>query len=169
MRKKILGLSLAMFALTSISAMAQNQEEVTVINANQETICCVKENNDKCKKTDKKDCKAKAGKIDKKGNKKFDLFRGIELTEVQKAKIKNLKESMKASRKAEKEAKKETRAKERENFNAQLATILTPEQMAQYNANRDSLKVKKENKGFFNGKGKAKTPKKDRKEKKDNK
>ena len=123
MRKKLLGLLMAAFAITSISAFAQAP-------ANNETAPC---------------CQNKPAKNGKKGDRmkfkegKTDLFEGIQLNDNQRQQIDQLNAERKAAKKAAKEAaknaQKEARTQERETYNDSLAKILTPEQFAQYEAN----------------------------------
>lgn len=88
------------------------------------------------------------------------LFEGIELNETQKAQLEALDKKMAEDRKALKdsevargaEAKAEAKAagkKAREEYNLALKEILTEEQYAKYEANRDAMKVRMEAKKDF--------------------
>ena len=89
-------------------------------------------------------------------------FAGINLTPEQQQQVEKLrsdrKERKTADKEANKEAKKQAKAQERQQYEAELAKILTPEQMAQYKNNCDSLKKMQKrqpkDKGLHKGKRK---------------
>lgn len=156
MKKKLIAFSfLSLFALASINASAQTQQPTP----EKGTACCVKK--DKCKKGDFSKAELKKKKHFKKGHRP-NLFEGITLTSDQQTKIDKLKADRKEKHNKEKQAMAANRKMEREQFNKELASILTPEQLAQYNANRDKFKAqKKENfKGNKDGNKKFKRDKK---------
>ena len=151
MKKKLIAFSfLSLFALTAINANAQTEKPVV----KQEQDCCVKKG--KCPKGDIGKAEVKKAKHFKKGP-KVNPFDGINLTAEQQTKIDKLKADRKENRTKEKEAQADKRKKEREKFNKELASILTPEQMAQYNANCEKIaakkEAKKEGKGDRKGRG----------------
>ncbi|MCH5213558.1 MAG: hypothetical protein J1E97_00090 [Muribaculaceae bacterium] len=143
MRKKVLALALGMFAFCSIGAMAQTEASAS---AKQQTEKCCKS-----EKGEKKDCK----KGDKKGDKKhgkrhgegrMDPFAGIQLTPAQMEQLEQLKAEQKKQREADKKDKAAAREQSRKAYSEKVAQILTPEQLAQYQANCDSIKANKMNK-----------------------
>ena len=142
MTKKVLALVVAALGFSTIGAFAAtgNQGQPQT----EQTATCDKAKKGECKKEGKK-----CHKGDKKDDKKFDKrakrpqvnpFNGIELTPDQKQKIDQLKADRKAKREADKKAGKEARKAEREQFNAEVAKILTPDQYNQYQLNCDSIK-----------------------------
>lgn len=140
MKKKLIALSfLSLFGLATFTANAQTAEP----KALQEQGCCKKD------KKDKKDCADKKVKcVDKKKCLKNNPFEGINLTEDQKQKIEQLKADRKQQKEQDKKAAADKKQKDRDQFNAKLATILTADQMAQYNANCEKMKAhKKDRKG----------------------
>lgn len=135
MKKKILALTLAAFTFGIVAANAQTQSASDQASCKSKTECCKKEE----KKEGKKDMK--------RGERaKLNPFNGIELTQEQKSQIAALREQQKADRKKAKDAQKETKAKEREAYDAKIATILTPEQLAVYQSNRQAMKEAREQK-----------------------
>ena len=139
MRKKVLGLVMAAMAISTIGAFAQTE------NASSSNETCTEQTSECCNSS--KDKKKKGDR--KKGDKgeckkaKRDFFKGIELTEEQRQQIDALRKERQAKRDAEKEAKE----KEREEFNAEIERILTPEQYEIYKQNCENLKSKKHSKG----------------------
>lgn len=140
MKKKVLALVVAVLALGSTSVFAQSQSQ-----------SCPPQQKECCK--DKKDKKDRKDKKDKKGNKKHgNPFEGIQLTPEQQQQIDNLRAEQKAQKKANreagkelsKEARKEAKTKARQEFDAKVQKILTPEQYAQFKKNCEAQKAKKE-------------------------
>lgn len=131
MKKKILALVICALGISTIGAFAQTEKKES---CKAKTECCKEHKGKKF-----------AGKGDKKkGHAKMNPFEGIELAADQQQKISDLRAQQKTNKEAEKKAAKESRKKAREEFNTQLATILTPEQMAAYNANCDTIRAKKQ-------------------------
>lgn len=131
MKKKILALAICAFGISTIGAFAQTEKSE---GGKAKTECCKEHKGKKF-----------AGKGDKrKGHAKMNPFEGIQLTADQQQKISDLRAQQKSKREAEKTAAKESRKKAREEFNAQLANILTPEQMEVYKANCDTIRAKKQ-------------------------
>lgn len=127
MKNKVLGLVIVALGFSTFGAFAQSTEKN---NECTQTEVCTKE----CHK-DKKD------KKDKKLRKeRFSPFAGIELTPEQQQSLDKLRADRKAQKEADKKAKKEAAKKDREQFNADVEKILTPEQFKQYQANCDSMK-----------------------------
>lgn len=157
MKKKLILFSfLSLFCLSTLTANAQSQQQ-----NNTEQTCCSSDKKQKHegKKGDKK-CKGH-----KKGP-RMNPFEGIELTAEQQQKIDKLKSDRKEKREQEKRDKADKRKKEREAFNKELESILTPDQMAQYNANCEKIAAKKkehkknkDNKGPKDNKGDKKDKK----------
>lgn len=143
MRKKVLGLVMAALTISTFGAFAQTEVQVESINLEQVSKDACKDKKDK---KGKKDCKKGDRKGEKKKGKKgsFNAFRGIELTAEQQQQINQLKNERKAKVEAEKKASKEAKELAKKEFTASVEKILTPDQFKQYQANCDSLKLKKE-------------------------
>lgn len=140
MKKKLILLSfLSLFGLTTLTANAQNPQT----QVKQQQTCCNKE---KCTGEVKKAKKMQKGP-------KVNPFEGLNLTSEQQSKIDKLKADRKDKRDKDKKAQADARKKEREQFNKDLASILTPEQMAQYKANCEKIAAQKKNKGDRKGHG----------------
>lgn len=132
MKKLLLALSLLISGSSAITAFAQTNNACST--APTEKSCC---------KADKKKCDKKEGRHDKKKCNK--LFKGIELTADQKAKLQSLKESQRKEFEKDKQKMREQREKRMDARDKELSKILTPEQMAVYNANKAEMKSKKMN------------------------
>ena len=142
MRKNVLGLVLAALAFSTFGAFAQTETSETKARCEQVAADC-KKGEKHCKKGDK-DCRK--GKADgkKKRGMKGDAFAGITLIPEQQQKVDALRAERKAAKEKAKKERSEAKAQEKKEFNEKLATILTPEQYAQYQANCDSLKARKQ-------------------------
>lgn len=170
MKKKTLGLVMALLTIGSFSAFAQS-ETSNKTNCTTEQSCtassekeCKKEGKKKCKENKKeckknKDCKKKGERVKGEGDqakKKMQKnpFNGIQLTPDQQQKIDNLRAERKSQKEANKEARKNLTPEERkaakkqarEQFNAEVAKILTPDQFKQYEENCKKAKEGKKNK-----------------------
>ena len=166
MRKKVLSLIVAAMTIGTLGAFAQSETtNPTCEKATSE--CCIQGNKEFKGKHDGK------RKFDKK-RKDFNPFEGIELTAEQQQQISALKEERKAQKEADKKAKKEACAQQKKQFDEKVASNLTPEQYAQYQANcekrkdcKKSLKVKakklQNSKKFEKGELKSPAVKKDKK------
>ncbi len=134
----MLALSVATFAQTGKQSDKKSKE-------NQSTEVRVK------KEGDKKDCNKKEGRKDgkHKGGKKRggDKFANLNLTDVQKSQLKDLKGERKSKGELAqntKPSKEEIQAKRAER-DAKIKTILTPEQYQKFSAKKE-MKQKKESK-----------------------
>lgn len=136
MKKKVLGLVMAALTISTIGAFAAPQSPEGQQTRTEQVA--------RGEKKDKKDRKAKHKKErrDKK-HRMGNPFEGIQVTAEQQQQLDALKAERKAKREADKKAQKEAKAQERQQFEARVAQILTPEQFAQYKANCDSMKVKR--------------------------
>lgn len=152
MRKKVLGLVMAALAISTIGAFAQTENASSSNETcTEQTSECCNSSKDKKKKGDKKKGDRKKGDKGECKKAKRDFFKGIELTEEQRQQIDALRKERQAKRDADKEAKE----KEREEFNAEIERILTPEQYEIYKQNCENLKSKKHSKGNHKVRAKA--------------
>ena len=139
----MLALSVATFAQTGKRVDEKSKE-------NQSTEIRAKKDGDK-KDCDKKDCDKKEGRKDgkHKGDKKRseDKFADLNLTDVQKEKLKALKSERKFKDKMAQNAKpsKEEIQAKRAERDAKIKTILTPEQYQKISAKKE-MKQNKEQK-----------------------
>lgn len=96
-----------------------------------------------CGNNDRKDCRKKE---------KCNPFAGIELTPQQKAQVDKAKEQRKEKMQSARDKMKKEALKANENFKKELKKILTPEQMARYEANTAKQmkgNIKKGKKGYM--------------------
>ena len=82
------------------------------------------------------------GNFGKKGCGRFNPFDGIELTDAQKDKVKKAREARKEKCGKIREKMEKERVKADESYMKELQKVLTPEQMAKFRANRESMKKK---------------------------
>lgn len=171
MKKILMTLSLALAAVIAVPSV-MNAQDVNATQTEQKAECtnpeCTKDKKE-CKKGDRKDFKkgkhseykgrkmkkGEAGNMHRMRRGEGDpLFNGITLSAEQQQQFKDLKEKRAAEHKAAraekqkaKETKKEARAAEmkakREAYDKEVAKILTPEQMKQYNANKEQMAKEK--------------------------
>lgn len=152
--KKVI-LSLAIFAATSLSMMAANDNNANAGNNEKARTECAKNNKGECNKGECPGKKGNKGECsDKKGCKGMKAFEGLNLTDAQKTKLEALRKECKAKKeagmkkgnkqkdkkdqltaeqkqqlKAEKKAKK---MEAKQNFLNGVKSILTPEQYTQF-------------------------------------
>lgn len=147
MNKKVLTLALAVLASAGIAKMNAATDDHA--NHAQSISCCQdgEKNHDKDHKDHKgkKDKKDNDKKVDKKADKKRDIkrsgrpdmFNGIELTDVQKSKIDSLRRARHAKMKNQ---EREGRRESMQAMENDLKGVLTPEQYAQYEKNREAMR-----------------------------
>lgn len=114
MKKTIIALSI--LAISALSVSAAPQQKVREVQCNKVENCAKASHDTECKKH--KDLKQRK-------HEKQDMFAGLNLTDTQKEQIKKLREN-------QKEVSKDQRKQNRQQFDAQLKQILTPEQYAQF-------------------------------------
>lgn len=138
MKKKILALVIGALAFSTIGAFAQSEtSQKTPVQ--KEAKCC-KEKKDKDGHHNGKDRKKGHGE-------RINPFDGIQLSAEQQKKIEDLRAERRSQREADTTKAKEARKAQREEYNKKLTEILTPEQMAQYKTNCESIKARKHQKG----------------------
>ncbi len=166
-------ISLAIAAIIAIPSVANAQEVKTKNKAEATQCCtqdkkecnkeCKCDKDRKCKKGGKSDFKShgKKGKLDKRKAGKIDrgqrqnlLFKGITLSEQQQQQLNALCEKQCSERKAEMTQMKKEKSEQKalkaqqyklksEAYDKEVEKILTPDQMKQYQANEESMKVNK--------------------------
>ncbi|MDE6794360.1 MAG: Spy/CpxP family protein refolding chaperone [Muribaculaceae bacterium] len=130
--KKVI-LSLAIFAATSLSMMAANDNNATN-NEKARTECC--KDKGECKKGDRPG--KKDGKFDR-ADRGMKAFEGLNLTDAQKTKLEELQKQCKETREKEMKAFKETRDKEKKDFKDRKD--LTDAEKQQMKAEKQKLKA----------------------------
>ncbi len=134
MKKIVMAMCLLIAGVSAATVSAQNpscpKKEKT------EKSCCMKKSDD---------CRGKKdGRHLGKKEMQEKLFKGIELTPAQQAELRVLRDKQHKSTEKEMKKMKESRAKRMQDFDKGLAKILTPEQMATYNANKAQMKKVKD-------------------------
>lgn len=162
MKKMIIMGALALFSLTSLTAMAQSNAQsqnnsgnccgtpVTCVNAEGQQVQCYgnatqtdgqqrhggkKGKKDKKGRKDRNGATASKGQKQKKGNRQAALFEGITLTAEQQTKLTALQTSQREGAEKQRTEAQKQRTEAREKYQKELSKILTPEQYAAYQAN----------------------------------